>query len=103
MCIRRNFHAYRADWSSDKGSDTRPFLIAAPPETDPQTAADSNAARIFLPEEHPKEPPKKLILLGASTPGKKSWAAQLLYSSIRSWNSGSTLLLHTEVFHVKKI
>lgn len=83
MCFRENCHPHRVDKSGDEGGDTRPDLSSPP--LDPQTVADSNAARIFLPEERPREPPRRLSLLGPRAPGKKSsTTTQLLYSSTRS-------------------
>lgn len=84
----------------DKGGDTLPGPKSPPLEMDPQKVADSNAARIFFPEERPREPPRQLTLLGPKAPEEKSSTTQLLYSSTRSWNPGpmSLLLTHTHLY-----
>lgn len=84
MCIRQNCHPHNVDKSRDKGGDKLPGPTPTSLEMDPQTAADSNAARIFFPEEHPREPPRRLILLGPKAPREKSSTTQLVYSSTRS-------------------
>ena len=89
--MRENSHPYREDRRGDEGGDTPPGPSSPP--LDPQTVADSNAARILLPEEHPREPPSRLPLLGPRAPCEELSTAQLLYSSTRSWNSGPTSLL----------
>lgn len=80
--------AHSVDRSGDNAVDANP---GPPLEMDPQKAADSNAARIFFPEEHPIEPPRRLPLLVPKDP--ETSTAQLLYSSRRSRNPGPTLLL----------
>lgn len=70
-------HAHSGAGGGGKGGPAFP-----PPE--PQAAADSNAARIFFPEEHPTEPPRQLALRGPGAAGENSSTAQLLYSSTRS-------------------
>jgi len=90
VCLRGREHCdpHRADRSGDRGGDTLPGPVFPP--LDPQTAANSNAARIVFPEEHPTEAPRPLALLGPRAPGEKSSTAQLLYSSTRSLVAAST-------------
>lgn len=91
MRVREKCRPYSEDRRGDEGGDTPPGPSSPP--LDPQTVADSNAARILLPEEHPREPPSRLPLLGPRAPCEELSTAQLLYSSTRSWNSGPTSLL----------